>query len=165
MNVTHATPRCTARTAGHLKKRLAKSTRHGSAQSTTYLSFIDLVLLRAFCRLYDGSSHKVCLYRISTRTDTDSDTFGQPQLTAANHQPAAKTLMLDLADAGLASVDNLEGMSWGPPLADGSSVLLVSDNNFNPAEATPFIALCQERGRCGAGSAQVYSAGLRLKSG
>lgn len=41
------------------------------------------------------------IYRISTRMDTGSDTFGQPQLTAANHQPAAKTLVLDLADQAL----------------------------------------------------------------
>ena len=92
------------------------------------------------------------IYRISTRVDAGSDTFGLPQLTAANHQPVLKTLVLDLADAGLASVDNLEGMSWGPPLADGSRVLLlVSDNNFNPAEVTQFIALRQEHGRCDAG--------------
>ena len=92
------------------------------------------------------------IYRISTRVNASSNTFGLPQLTAANHQPVVKTLVLDLADAGLASVDNLEGMSWGPPLADGSRVLLlVSDNNFNPAEVTQFIALRQERGRCDAG--------------
>lgn len=92
------------------------------------------------------------IYRISTRADAGSDTLGQPMLTATNHQPVAKTLVLDLAEAGLASVDNLEGMSWGPPLPDGSRVLLlVSDNNFNPAEVTQFIALRQERGRCGAG--------------
>jgi hypothetical protein len=43
-------------------------------------------------------------------------------------------------------------MSWGPPLPDGRRVLLlVSDNNFNPAEVTQFIALSEERGRCGAG--------------
>ena len=92
------------------------------------------------------------IYRISTRVAAGSDTLGLPQLTAANHQPVLKTLVLDLADAGLASVDNLEGMSWGPPLVDGSRVLLlVSDNNFNPAEVTQFIALRQERGRCDAG--------------
>ena len=92
------------------------------------------------------------IYRISTRADASSDTLDQPRLQPGNYRPADKELLLDLADAGLQSVDNLEGMSWGPPLPDGRRVLLlVSDNNFNPAEVTQFIALSEERGRCGAG--------------
>lgn len=92
------------------------------------------------------------IYRISTRPDAGSDTLNQPQLTPGNHQPLSKTLVLDLADAGLRSVDNIEGMSWGPPLPDGRRVLLlVSDNNFNPAEVTQFVALRQEASSCAAG--------------
>ena len=92
------------------------------------------------------------IYRISTRPDAGSDTLNQPQLTPGNHQPLSKTLVLDLVDAGLRSVDNIEGMSWGPPLPDGRRVLLlVSDNNFNPAEVTQFVALRQEAGSCAAG--------------
>ncbi len=92
------------------------------------------------------------IYRISTRADASSDTLGQARLLPGNYQPADKELLLDLADASLRSVDNLEGMSWGPPLPDGRRVLLlVSDNNFNPAEVTQFVALSEERGRCGAG--------------
>ena len=92
------------------------------------------------------------IYRISTRADASSDTLGQTRLVPGSYRPADKELLLDLADAGLRSVDNLEGMSWGPPLPDGRRVLLlVSDNNFNPAEVTQFIALSEEHGRCGAG--------------
>lgn len=92
------------------------------------------------------------IYRISTRADASSDTLGQARLLAGNYRPADKELLLDLADASLRSVDNLEGMSWGPPLPDGRRVLLlVSDNNFNPAEVTQFVALSEERSRCGAG--------------
>lgn len=92
------------------------------------------------------------IYRISTRADASSDTLGQSRLLPGNYRPADKELLLDLADASLRSVDNLEGMSWGPPLPDGRRVLLlVSDNNFNPAEVTQFVALSEERGRCGAG--------------
>jgi len=41
-------------------------------------------------------------------------------------------------------VDNLEGMTWGPRLASGERVLLlVSDNNFNPAQVTQFLALVE----------------------
>jgi hypothetical protein len=92
------------------------------------------------------------IYRISTRPEAGSNTLNQPQLTSGNHQPLSKTLVLDLTDAGLRSVDNIEGMSWGPPLSDGRRVLLlVSDNNFNPAEITQFVALRQETGSCAAG--------------
>ena len=38
-------------------------------------------------------------------------------------------------------MDNLEGMTWGPPLPGGGrSLVLVSDDNFNPAQSTQFIA-------------------------
>ena len=90
------------------------------------------------------------IYRISTRSDIN--TLNTPQLHSDKREVLSKTLVLDLADAGLQSVDNIEGMSWGPPLPDGRRVLLlVSDNNFNPAEVTQFVALRQEAGSCAAG--------------
>jgi hypothetical protein len=49
--------------------------------------------------------------------------------------------VLDFADTSLA-VDNLEGMTLGPRLPDGSqSLLLVSDNNFEGDRATQLILL------------------------
>ena len=90
------------------------------------------------------------IYRISTQSAIN--TLNMPQLNPDIRQALSKTLVLDLADAGLQSVDNIEGMSWGPPLPDGRRVLLlVSDNNFNPAEVTQFVALRQEAGSCAAG--------------
>jgi hypothetical protein len=47
--------------------------------------------------------------------------------------------VLDKADIGY--VDNIEGISWGPKLANGHrSLILVSDNNFNPDQRTQFLA-------------------------
>jgi hypothetical protein len=38
--------------------------------------------------------------------------------------------------------DNLEGMAFGPALPDGRlPLVLVSDNNFDPAATTQFIVL------------------------
>ncbi|GGH60586.1 3-phytase [Comamonas phosphati] len=92
------------------------------------------------------------IYRIRTDSEAGTDTLPQQQLTPDNHRPVDKTLLLDLARAGLKTVDNLEGMSWGPPLASGERVLLlVSDNNFNPAEVTQFAALRERAGGCGRG--------------
>ncbi|MGY6528622.1 MAG: esterase-like activity of phytase family protein [Cyanobacterium sp.] len=51
-----------------------------------------------------------------------------------------KKLVLNLKDLKI-NLDNLEGLTFGPRLADGSqSLILVSDNNFTPAtQKTQFI--------------------------
>ena len=44
--------------------------------------------------------------------------------------------------------DNLEGMTFGPDLPDGSRTLvLVSDNNFEPLQKTQIVALRWRGGR------------------
>ncbi len=105
-----------------------------------------LVLERAFLVLQGWRAR---LYRIHLHDDANgplTDTLHLPQLVPGHYRAATKQLVLDLADAGLRSVDNVEGMTWGPPLPTGErALLLVSDNNFNPAEVTQFIALAQMR--------------------
>lgn len=56
--------------------------------------------------------------------------------------PVQKRLLVDFeADLGI-TPDNLEGLAWGPKLADGrQSLIVVSDNNFNDTQTTQFIAL------------------------
>lgn len=62
-------------------------------------------------------------------------------LTNATYTMAAKRLIVDVNQLGLAHVDNLEGMAWGPRLADGhESLVLVSDDNFDAAQANQFLA-------------------------
>ena len=47
----------------------------------------------------------------------------------------------DFARLGLSRLDNTEGMCWGPALPGGSRTLVcVSDDNFNPLQATQFVA-------------------------
>ncbi len=78
------------------------------------------------------------VYRIDPRSG--SDTQALAALTPGNHRPVAKTLVADLAALGI-TPDNVEGMTWGPALPGGACVLVfVSDNNFNPAQVTQFIA-------------------------
>ena len=106
-----------------------------------------LVLERSYSA---GAGFGARLYRIDTRTG--SDTLALPALTPANHRPAPKTLVADLAALGVA-LDNIEGMTWGPQLQSGSQggaqgashgsgcvLVFVSDDNFNPAQVTQFIA-------------------------
>jgi hypothetical protein len=48
---------------------------------------------------------------------------------------------MDFNLAGLDKVDNLEGMSWGPTLANGHrSLVLISDDNFSADEVTQLLA-------------------------
>ncbi|MGD1717692.1 esterase-like activity of phytase family protein [Dapis sp. BLCC M172] len=59
------------------------------------------------------------------------------QLT--NISPVQKELLLDLSNLELIS-DNIEGMTFGPILADGRrSLILVSDNNFNHLQVTQVL--------------------------
>ncbi|WP_370681506.1 esterase-like activity of phytase family protein [Comamonas sp. GB3 AK4-5] len=97
-----------------------------------------LVLERAYSA---GVGVSVRLYRVAL--NSGSDTLNLAALQPGQYRPVAKTLVADMAQLGLPqAVDNLEGMGWGPSLADGSRVLLlVSDDNFNPAQTTQFIAL------------------------
>ncbi|OZH53845.1 PEP-CTERM exosortase interaction domain protein [Hydrocoleum sp. CS-953] len=56
-----------------------------------------------------------------------------------NISPVQKELLLDFSNLELIS-DNIEGMTFGPILADGRrSLILVSDNNFNHLQVTQVL--------------------------
>lgn len=89
-----------------------------------------------------GVGNTVLLFETTTRGATDVsgwEALNQP------YDPMPKTLVADLeADLGI-DPDNVEGMIFGPVLPDGRiSLILVSDNNFNPSQTTQFIALAVE---------------------
>lgn len=107
-----------------------------------------LVLERSYSA---GAGFGARLYRIDTRAG--SDTLTLDALTPANHRPVPKTLVADLAALGL-TPDNIEGMTWGPPVQGRCVLVFVSDDNFNPAQVTQFIAAQYQapgdgHGRCG----------------
>ena len=53
--------------------------------------------------------------------------------------PAQKRLLLDLETLKI-PLDNIEGLTFGPALADGSrGLILVSDNNFSPLQETQIL--------------------------
>ncbi|ODR10235.1 phytase [Mycolicibacillus koreensis] len=72
-----------------------------------------------------------------------TDTLAAPSLSDPAVVPMRKTLALDLtAVPGLSPLDNVEGITVGPPLPDGRrSVVLVSDDNFSPLQITQFLLL------------------------
>lgn len=99
-----------------------------------------LVVERAGVANADGLyANHVRVYEMETQGATDIQAL--PALTGATYVPARKRLLLDLEQIGLARVDNLEGISWGPRLANGRrSLVMISDDNFNPQQVTQILA-------------------------
>lgn len=85
-----------------------------------------------------GKGNTVRLYRAALPGATDVQ--GEADLDEAGQiREARKRLLLDLDSLGL-TLDNLEGMTLGPQLPDGSrALLLVSDNNFTPGQVSQFL--------------------------
>jgi hypothetical protein len=86
-----------------------------------------------------GVGNTVRLYQIQTQGATDvSGDFALP----ASFVPVSKEFIFDVQDDLGIVPDNLEGITFGPPLPDGRlPLILVSDNNFDPAAVTQFIVL------------------------
>lgn len=88
-----------------------------------------------------GVGNTIRLFEASA--DGATDVSGLEVLGApGTYEPMSKRLVADLeTDLGI-DPDNVEGMRFGPKLPDGRRILiLVSDNNFNPAQTTQIIAL------------------------
>ncbi|MEB3829116.1 esterase-like activity of phytase family protein [Phormidium sp. CCY1219] len=85
--------------------------------------------------------NRILLYEVDLSEATDIrqiESLGDRDLNGI--QLAEKKLLLDLQDLPIA-LDNIEGMTWGPDLADGRrSLILISDNNFNPLQVTQVLA-------------------------
>lgn len=91
-----------------------------------------------------GVGNAVRLYEISLAGATDVS--GLASLAGASFVPVDKRLLVDFADLGV-HVENFEGIAFGPELPDGrGSLLVVSDDNFNPAqETTSFLLFAVDR--------------------
>ena len=95
-----------------------------------------LVLERAFTI---GGGWHVRLYEADWRGATDIGARASLVATTP-FEPMTKRLVFDF-DTLPFDPDNLEGMSFGPTLANGHRTLvLVSDDNFNPGETTQLLA-------------------------
>lgn len=72
-----------------------------------------------------------------------TDVSAMTTLEGQEYTPVSKRLVIDLNEAGVDPVDNIEALSWGPVLENGNrSLVVVSDNNFNPGDqVTVFTAL------------------------
>jgi 3-phytase/alkaline phosphatase D len=90
-----------------------------------------------------GTGNVVVINEVSTKSATDVlavDALYQGGSPVA-FTPVSKRLVFAFDDLGI-PIDNIEGMTFGAPLADGRATLvIVSDNNFSPGQFTQFIVL------------------------
>jgi hypothetical protein len=106
-----------------------------------------LALERSFSTGVPGTGNTIKIYEVSLQGASDISSIDSlASLTTAELnalQPAQKRLLLNLDDLKLSTgTDNIEGLAFGPKLADGrQSIVLVSDNNFSPTQVTQIIAL------------------------
>ena len=79
------------------------------------------------------------IFQLATGAATDTSGIATLKGDISRIVPVNKKLVLDLSTLGI-YLDNLEGMTLGPRLPDGSqSLLLVSDDNFSDTQLTQFL--------------------------
>ncbi|MCG7535975.1 esterase-like activity of phytase family protein [Pseudoalteromonas sp. OOF1S-7] len=93
-----------------------------------------LTMERSYTSGIADGGNDVSIYLIDIKEATDTSLLAS--LEQQHVRPARKTLLLDMAavkqQLGSKHIDNLEGMTFGPKLANGNpSLLMVSDDNFN----------------------------------
>ncbi len=97
-----------------------------------------LVLERAYMA---GVGNALRLYRV--QLSSSDDTLAMAQLVPDQFKPLAKTLVADFSaylGPGLSRLDNTESLAWGPVLQGKRTLVLLSDDNFNPLQVTQFVA-------------------------
>ncbi len=86
---------------------------------------------------FEGAGAKLFQLVIANATDTTNIASLRGNITQV--QPLRKKLLFNLANLGI-YLDNLEGMTTGPRLPDGSkSLLLISDDNFNDEQINQLL--------------------------
>lgn len=85
------------------------------------------------------TGYGVKIYQIATNDATDISPLASIEGDIGQIRSLRKKLLLDLSQLGI-ELDNLEGMTLGPRLPDGSqSLVLVSDDNFSQDQVTQFL--------------------------
>jgi uncharacterized repeat protein (TIGR01451 family) len=104
-----------------------------------------LALERSFSTGAAGTGNTIKIYEISLQGAQDVSGLDSLNVLAlpTGPQPVQKRLLLNLDDLKLSTgLDNVEGLAFGPKLADGrQSIVLVSDNNFSATQFTQILAL------------------------
>jgi hypothetical protein len=91
-------------------------------------------------RSFTGIGFAISLFQVSLEGATDIRNIDSLLTANTTIKPVQKKLLLDLRKLNV-SLDNIEGLTIGGKLPDGqSSLILVSDNNFQSIQRTQFLA-------------------------
>lgn len=92
-------------------------------------------------RSFTGLGFTIFLFEVSLEKATDIRNLDSiAKVQPDKIKPVGKKLLLDLRNLDV-SLDNIEGMTLGAKLPDGqSSLILISDNNFNGLQKTQVLA-------------------------
>jgi hypothetical protein len=92
-------------------------------------------------RSFTGLLFAVSLFEVSLEGADDIQNINSLlAVDSPKIKPAEKKLLLDLTTLDVV-LDNIEGLTFGPDLADGyRSLILISDNNFNSFQRNQFLA-------------------------
>lgn len=92
-------------------------------------------------RTFTGLGFYIGLFQVSLEQADDIHNIdSMNQADTKNIKPVQKKLLLDLRKLDVL-LDNIEGLTFGSKLPDGqSSLILVSDNNFNSLQRTQILA-------------------------
>ncbi|WP_339401440.1 esterase-like activity of phytase family protein [Tychonema sp. BBK16] len=92
-------------------------------------------------RSFGISGYGARIYQVAVGAATDTSRINSFKGKTGMVEPVRKKLLLDFSELGI-PLYNLEGMTLGPRLPDGSqSLVLVSDDSFDEAQQTQFILL------------------------
>ena len=94
-----------------------------------------LVVERSYSSGTQACTVKVFLCDLKKATNVKN----HPSLQNQKLELASKKLMLNMDDLGI-FIDNIEGLTFGPKLANGNpSIIFVSDNNFSDKQKTQIL--------------------------
>lgn len=116
------------------KKPLGNFSVNGLTDLLEYNKGLFLIVERSYSSGLGNQGNTVKLYKADTRNATNTLPMGS--LKDVDFSPAKKELLLDFEAIRDRltnhSVDNIEGITFGPKLPNGHQTLIVvSDNNFN----------------------------------
>ena len=119
------------------KKPLGDFAVNGVTDILAYAPTKLLVIERSYSTGYGNQGNVIKLYSVDFTNS--ENTINYKRLTKANYYPVKKELVFNFetirAQLTNKSIDNIEGISFGPMLPNGNqSIILVSDNNFNKEE-------------------------------
>jgi hypothetical protein len=91
-------------------------------------------------RAFTGIGFAISLFQVSLEGATDIRNIDSLEKATTAIKPVQKKLLLDLRKLNV-SLDNIEGLTVAGKLPNGqSSLILVSDNNFQSIQRTQFLA-------------------------